>query len=53
MRTDNLIPISLYNVTVKWMDFFGWQGARRRHSELWQRRTTPPDGSAPPKKDAI
>jgi hypothetical protein len=26
------------------MDFFGWQGERRRHSELWQRRTTPPDG---------
>jgi hypothetical protein len=26
------------------MDFFVWLGARRRHSELWQRRATTPDG---------
>ncbi len=26
------------------MDFFVWQGGRRRHSELWQRRATTLDG---------
>ena len=26
------------------MDFFGWLGAMRRHSGLWQRRATTPDG---------
>jgi len=31
------------NVPIKSMDFFVWLGARRRHSELWQRRATTPD----------
>jgi hypothetical protein len=32
------------NIPIKLMDFFVWLDARRRHSELWQRRATTPDG---------
>src|SRR5436309_3217011 len=31
---------------IKSMDFPVWLGARRRHSELWQRRATTPDGES-------
>src|SRR5688572_20850095 len=43
-RVGFTIPTMIQDAGIETDAFFVWQGVRRRHSELWQRRTTRSDG---------